>query len=148
MIAQSDFNDLVLPALANVLNTIHPLAFKTEKQISDSIAGMNIGQLAEYIKENDIPSNAEIAYSNTDAITLQWYELVKTTDKDKEEHIKRNFNNYAYSAVFTILVKHEYTRIGVASYNFKQYRDTTVYDMYTKGEHDRLKAYYSLFFKK
>ena len=147
MITENDFQNLVLPALDDILSNINPPAYKRKEEQSSSIAGMNIKQLARFMKAEKIPSDAEITHSNTDAIVLQWYKDVKTTDKDKEEYIRKTFNCYSYSVVFKVLIKHGYTRVGVPSQNFKQYRDTTEYDMY-KGEHDRLKAYYSLFFKK
>ena len=147
MITESDFQNLVLSALDDILSSINPPAHKRKEQSSNSIAGMNIKQLARFIKAEKIPSTAVIAHSNTDAITLQWDEDVKTTDKDKQDYIERHFESHAYSAVFKILIKNGYTRVGVNSYNFKQYRDTTIYNMY-RGEHDRLRAYFSLFFKK
>lgn len=156
MINIDDFNNIIIPVLQDVLSRTKAPATKVVSQYSNSIADMTFEQLSQYVKENDIPAQAFITiqkeYSflgEDENIVLEWHIKVPTTAEEKEDAIKRWFNtSVSFRAVSDALIKMGYKRVGVNCINFKEFKDTTVYDMFVNREFDRLQRYYSLYFDK
>ena len=158
MINIEDFNNLVIPVLQDVLNKSWAKAPQTKRvaQYSGSIDCMTFEQLSQYVKENNIPAQAFITIQKDEGFigddeytVFVWEITVETTAEEKEDGIKRWFNTTeSFKPVYEALTKIGYKRVGVNSINFKEFKNTTVYDMYINKEFDRLYKYYSLFFEK
>ena len=151
MINIEDFNNLVIPVLQDVLNKSWAKAPQTKRvaQYSGSIDCMTFEQLSQYVKENNIPAQAFITTGDDEYTVFVWEITVETTAEEKEDAIKRWFNtSVSFKPVYEALTKIGYVRTGANSSLFKEFRDTTVYDMCINREFDRLHKYYSLFFEK
>ena len=69
-------------------------------------------------------------------------------DKDKLKFRRKRFSTIAFKRVFDLLTTNGYKRVGFNSGLLRDYKDTTVYDMYMENDFDRLVKYYSLSFVK
>jgi len=52
----------------------------------------------------------------------------------------------AWAFIYDALIKNGYKRVGFNSGRLKEFNDTTVYEMYSSKDFDRLIKYYSLSF--
>src|SRR5574343_555033 len=103
--------------------------------------------LADFMRDNSIPSNAEFSIKyGSDLPCIDYYEQVPTDEKDRKQHIETSFKNGYFKPVFDILTANGYKRIGSISSAFKAFDDTTPYKMYMAGDFERLEKYYSLSF--
>lgn len=148
--------DLIIQALDNAMILAEKQVPST-KRVSKSISILDVRpiDLLSFMKDNNIPDDAEFygrdnGYDGWDDIQLSWYVEIPTTETDKLKDKKNTFNNsLAWRCVYDLLLLNGYKR--AASYysgDFKQFDDTTIYDMYIKGDFDRLVKYYSLRFIK
>lgn len=121
---------------------------------SISIQDVRPLDITDFMLRNDIPDDATFGgndngYDAWDDICLCWDIIVPTTDKDKLEFKRKRFSSdVAFRKVYNLLLANGYKRIGSNSALFKEFDDTTVYDMYVNKDIDRLEKYYSLFFNK
>lgn len=147
--------DLIIKALDIAmakLDSSAPLVKKTYKSIS--ILNVKPIDILSFMKENNVPDDAEFDGNDNgcdawDDVLLVWYANELTTDKDKVDYKRKKFNSFtAFINVHNILTTSGYKRQGSSSNLFKQFDDTTVYDMYMGKDFDRLVKYYSLSFVK
>jgi hypothetical protein len=118
-----------------------------------SIADVKPQDIIQFMKDNNIPDNAEFGGKPNgddgfDEVCLCYDIPVFTTDKEKLKYKKERFSYVAWTKIFKLLTNNGYKRVGVNSGEFKQFDDTTIYDMVIDNDIDRLEKYYSLFFKK
>lgn len=148
-----NMKELLIQALNDayrLLETQIPLT-KTEYK-SISIVNVKPLELVPFMKSNNIPING--AYFNSGdgddgseyyEPVIRWEIVIPTTDKDKLEYKRNRFTALAWKYVYDLLTKNGYKRIPF-NLGLHQFKDTTVYDMYTSTNFDRLVDYYSLAF--
>lgn len=128
---------------------------KLEKQVPKTKLGhksINIDDvepmlLPEFIVANNIPNDAYFV-TNDDEVCLQWSIEVQLSEVEILVKKKRRFEIVAWSFVYEALTTAGFKRAGCDSGLLEQFKDTTVYDMYTNNQWDRLVSYYSLRFRK
>lgn len=150
--------DLIKQALDNYMAKVLkqvPATKKYEKTINLDSHEVTPLKLVEFMKQHNIPDHAEFgtdydecSISNGVSPILYWDIDVPTTEKDRTEFIKRRFNLTHFKFVYDLMKKHGYKRIGANSFEFKKYKDTTVYDMYMTKDWDRLEEWFKIFFRK
>lgn len=146
--------DLIISALKEAgekLERTTPLTKKEKRSIS--IADVKPVKIIEFMQENNIPEDADFdgrdnGYDAWDDICLSWYIDVPTTERDKEESKRKRFEYVAWKHVFESLTSNGYTVAGYNPDDFKQFKDTSLYDMFVEGDFERLVKYYSLRFKR
>lgn len=146
--------DLIIKALNEAYTTLEkriPQTKVSTKYID--ITNVNPFDLVSFMAENNVPKEAcfDGMDNSYDAwyvgiVLLSWETNVPTTDKDKLKYCKEKFNTIASKAVFDTLTKEGYKKTGFNSGLLKDFKDTTVYDMYINKDFDRLVNYYSLSF--
>lgn len=110
--------------------------------------------LPNFMKSLNIPPDAyfsssyegEMSFGRSVYPSLCYEITIPTTNEDKLKYCKEKFSTIAYNSVFKVLTKEGYKRTGFNSGLLKDYKDTTVYDMYINKDFDRLVNYYSLSF--
>jgi len=70
------------------------------------------------------------------------------TDAEIKKETEDRFERGLWYPLYDILMKNGYKRVGFNSILFNEFKDTTVYEMFTNNEHDRLARYYSFRFSK
>ena len=146
--------ELIIQALSDAFVSLEKVIPQTKKKVeSISIIDVKPMELATFMKDNYIPENASFGgrdngYDAWDDILLEWDVDVPTTDRDKLNFKRKNFTNYANQALYTLLLKNGYKRVGYSTSDLMKFDNTTVYDMYINKEFDRLEKYYSLPFVK
>lgn len=144
-----------------ITNSLNDAFILLEKQVpqtkrkteSISIQGVKPLELSSFMKDNSVPNDAYFSgrdngYDAWDDIILAWEVDVPTTDKDKLLFKRKRFSDIAFRLVYDLLTKCGYKRVGYDTGLLKEFKDTTVYDMYVNKEFDRLVKYYSLPFIK
>jgi hypothetical protein len=145
-----NMKELLIQALNDAYIVLKKGVPKTKKKYkSISIIDVKPLELASFMKSNSIPDDAHFdgrdnGYDAWDAILLSWEVDVPTTADDKLLYSRKVFVNYAFKAVFDLLMNNGYKRVGYNTGLLKQFDDTTVYDMYISKNWDRLVEYYSL----
>jgi len=149
--------DLIINALADAFKKLNKQIPTTKKKVvivnleNKDVSPINLKQ---FMIDNNIPNDA---YFHTEEcntlggyveVCLAYTIDVPTTEKDKLNFKRERFRNIAWKFVFDTLISNGYKRVGCYSNEFKEFKDTTVYDMYINKEFDRLTKYYSLSFKK
>jgi hypothetical protein len=149
--------DLIKNALADAFINLNKQIPTTKKKVvivNLDDKGVKPINLKQFMIDNNIPDDA---YFHTEEyntlggdveVCLAYTIDVPTTEKDKLKFKKDKFRNIAWKYVFDTLISNGYKRVGCYSSEFKEFDDTTVYDMYINKEFDRLTKYYSLSFKK
>lgn len=157
MTDESNFNgveEIIELALDDAFATIQMTIPKTKKAIkSISIIDVNPLELTSFMKKNNIPDDAvfdgrDNGYDAWDDILLSWEVDVPTSAKDKDAFKRKRFTDIAFRKVYDSLKDKGYKRKGFDSSLLKQFKDTTLYDMYTNQEFDRILQYYSMYFIK
>ena len=142
-----------------IIQALHEAFIKFEKTIPQtkkeeklvSIVDVSPLDIARFMQDNNIPTDAyftgrENGYDGWNDICLGWEIDVPTTDKEKLKYKKQKFDNYAFQSVRVLLTQNDYKRVGYNTSLLKEFDDTTVFDMYSNEEFDRLVKYYSLSF--
>jgi hypothetical protein len=138
--------DLILQELNNLAEALKKEVPQTKKITeSKSIIEVKPIELLDFMKDNDIPDNAEFAFDEED-VYLCWDVEVPMTSADKIEWLKEMFEAYAFTYVRKVLTKNGYKRVGVYSSQFVKFDDQTPFDLYAKGEFDRLVDFYTMYF--
>lgn len=126
---------------------------------SEDITDIKPYDLNDFMVKNNIPKDAYFDCHNnhdpfqSDSVLLSWEVMIPTTSKEKDEFRRRNFSSNVSSYVYKALVEHnidskvKYKRVGFGSDLLKQFKDSSVYDMYISKDYDRLTEYYSLYFQ-
>lgn len=142
--------ELIIQALDEAFIKFEKTIPQTKKQEQlVSIVDINPLDIAQFMKDNDIPSNAyftgrDNGYDAWDDICLGWEIDVPTTEKEKLKYKKRTFTNYAFQSVRKLLLENGYKNVGYSTRLLYEFDDTTVYEMYINKDFDRLVKYYSL----
>ena len=142
--------DLIISALdeayKKVLGQVPETKSRTEFV---SIEDVDPLDLNNFMRANGIPSGCYFSADEDSEAGLSWSVEVPTTEKEKLSFIKNRFNNNAaWHFVFLSLTGNGYKKVGYDTNYLKQFKGTTVYDMYINKELDRLVEYYSLPFIK
>ena len=146
--------ELLKDVLKGVLNRARKSTPQTKKSVrSISIIDVDPFDLQNFMKDNNIPESAyfhgrDNGYDAWDDIILEWTVDVPTTDEDKDNYVRDRFNASAFKNVYDALTTNGYTRVGYSTGLLKEFKDTTIYDMFIEEDFDRLEKYYSLPFKK
>jgi len=137
--------DLILQALNNLAEALKKDVPQTKKITeSKSIIEVKPIELLDFMKDNDIPDNAEFAFDEED-VYLCWDVEVPMTGADKIE-FKRRFNGSAYAYVKKVMTENGYKRVNVDISQFLEFDNQTPFDLYAKGEFDRLVDFYTMYF--
>lgn len=144
--------DIIHEELQNKL----PKTKKTKKKLkSINISSIDPLELGEFIENNEIPDNAYFSVSDCDGgimsynePCLDWYIDIPTTEEDKLKYYKDRFNKTAWHSVRPILLDNGYKRTHFNSVKFREFKNTSIVEMYTNKDFDKLEQYYSLYFKK
>lgn len=119
---------------------------------SIDISDVRPTDLLAFMKENNVPEDAyfdtQESIIDYDTVLLSWKVKVPMSDKQMANYRMRQFEIRHFKAVKEALEEAGYRRISSGSHKLKEFKDTSVYDMYLAGEWDRLVKYYSLSFKK
>jgi hypothetical protein len=146
--------DLIVPALNEAYNILLKRIPKTKPVLNEmSISDVKPTELLQFMKDNDIPEDADFGgidngYGGYSDICLHWYTETKTSEKENINYCKKYFTDIAWHLVYNVLITNGYARKGYNTALLNQFGDTTVYDMYINKEFDRLETYYSLPFVK
>jgi hypothetical protein len=148
-----NMKELLIQALndaCRLLETQIPLTKRETKSIS--IADVKPLELIPFMKSNDIPVDDAYFSSGDGDDECEYYEpvisweiVVPTTDEDKLEFKRNRFTAIAWKCVYDLLTKNGYKRVPF-NMGLQKFKDTTIYDMYTSTNFDRLVEYYSLAF--
>ena len=145
--------DLIKIALINAFANLEMQIPQTKpKLIEINIQDVTPLNIVQFMKDNDIPDSAwfggkDNGYDGFSEICLCYNVDIPTTDKDKLIYCKRRFTSIAWHYVYDLLLANGYKRVGYNTLFLKEFKDTTVYDMYIAKDFDRLVKYYSLPFK-
>ena len=141
--------------LSSVVSMYEASAPQTKKEARTlEISGVHPENILVFMEENKVPlkdawfSGCSESDAPSDAVYVKWSVKVPTTSADRENYIRRKVNSNATLLVGMALQELGYSRVNVASSAFKPFDDTSVYDMFTTGEWQRLEQYYLLSFKK
>lgn len=140
--------EIIIATLEDLMKKVLSSTPQTKKQPKYlDILDVEPIKLIEFMRDNDIPSDAYFSgidngYDGWSHIVIEWLIDVPTTDKDKLQYQKNTFNSS--SSVAKALVHNGYKRKPLYSNEFKEFANTTVYDMYVSGDFDKLVKYYSL----
>ena len=157
MTDESNFNgveELISQALDESFTLLEKQVPKTKKSIkSISIIDVKPLELSSFMKKNNVPDDAffdgrDNGYDAWDDILLSWDVDVPTSGKERSDFRRRRFTDIAFRKVYDSLKDKGYKRKGFDSSLLKQFKDTTLYDMYTNQEFDRILQYYSMYFVK
>jgi len=151
----SDMNTIIENAMTEfmtyVIGTL-PTIMKGEKKVD--ISDVLPIDLADFIKANDIPDNADFdgeenGYDGfTGRLFLSWRITIPATDKYRDAIKVRRFNLRVFRSVGTALMANGYNRISNNSGAYREFKNVSLYDMYIAGDFDKLARYYSLSFAK
>jgi hypothetical protein len=146
--------ELIVQALDDAIIMLDKRTPQTKIEVKYiDIDGVKPLDIANYMKDNNIPDNAYFglksnSYDGFHGDIYLCYDVnIPTTDKDKMKFKKDKFSDIAFKPVYDLLTKNGYKRVGINTFLLKQFKDTTVYDMYISKDFDRLVTYYSMYFK-
>jgi hypothetical protein len=131
------------------LNKITPeLKMKTKSTDIDDISPLEV---VSFMRENDIPDDARFHCHcdcglRSNGVSLVWEIEVPTTASDKLKYKRQKFTQVAWVFVYNAFIKNGYKRVGFNTGQLKEFKDTSIYDMYMSRDFDRLVKYYSLSF--
>jgi hypothetical protein len=144
--------ELIIKALNNCMDKIPTPPTTKPKDIEFEIDGGNIvgltSQISEIAEKNNVDINDIYVYPSDDGLMCYYTIQVDKTEKEVQDWIEKQFNRKAFKQVYDVLISEGYKRIGACSSLYKEFDNTTVYNMFTNKEFDRLVSYYSLAFKK
>lgn len=146
--------ELIIEILDESFNLLEKQVPTTKKSIkSISIRDVNPLEITSFMNKNKIPDDAyfdgrDNGYDAWDDILLSWEVDVPTTIEERNKYRRRRFTDIAFIKIYDSLKEKGYKRKGFDSSLLKQYKDTTLYDLYTNKEFDRILQYYSMYFVK
>lgn len=143
--------DLLIQALTDAFALFEKQIPKTKTETKEiSIENVKPLDIVGFMKEKGIPDDAYFVGPEEGqyGVFLSWDVQVPTTEADKVKFAKKQYRNVAWQYVYKLLTANGYKRIPYDSRNFKQFNDTTVYNMFREKNFDRLVEYYSGHFKK
>lgn len=146
--------DLIKPVLLEFLNGISPSETKTITKEVD-ISELGPLEVAGFMRKNNIPDSASFSGEPNGydgyvpgVLLLSWEIQVPTTVEERAERIKKRFNAGYFKRVYDVLVVNDYKRVGCNSGLFKEFDDTTPYDLVLEEDWRRLEKRILLSFKK
>lgn len=153
---KNNMKELILEGLNSAFSKLQKIAPKNKsKTITKNISIEDVEpmNLPKFMEDNNIPSDAYFSetgdgYSGLGRVVLAWEVNVHMSPKELFDFKKKRFDGIAWASVYEILTNNGYTRIGVNTALLRKFDDTTIYEMYTNSEFDRLIEYYSMYFKK
>ena len=74
--------------------------------------------------------------------------MIPTTNEDKEEYVRRRFTATCFPIVRKLLMDNGYKRVPAKSSKYRQFSDTTLFDMYKEGDFISIEDYYSITYEK
>ncbi len=153
--------ELIIQALDSVYEKFINVDIPETKRVEKTINIDNVKpiELHSFMNENNIPDDAELRYSTCESIYddcegffLSWYVEEPLSESEKEAERskckKHIFSNYSFRAIYNLLIKNGYKRVGVNTGLLTPYSKDTVYEMFLNKDFDGLVNYYSLYFKK
>lgn len=145
---------LILQVLDESFTLLEKQVPRTKKAIkSISIRDVNPLEITSFMDKNNIPDDAyfdgrDNGYDAWDDILLSWEVDVPTSSEERSKYRRRRFTDIAFTKIYESLREKGYKRKGFDSSLLKQFKDTTLYDLYTNQEFDRILQYYSMYFIK
>jgi len=105
--------------------------------------------LNAFIIENDIPvedANFDVIRSDDDVWypIIYYYVEIDMTEGEMWMYCRDSFWKHANMNVYDVLAKSGYCKIGFGGHTLGRYGLGDIYDLYIKGDFDRLAKYYSL----
>ena len=148
--------DFIVKALKDAAEHMEPGVPKTKKEtvfVNIENVSHTIINLVSFMQENDIPDSAVFTHVCSCSAThvepgdyLTYQIDVETTEKERDEYRRRRFDQIAFKKLYDLLTAAGYKRVGFNSGLLKQFKDTTIYDMFLEKDWDRLEKRYSLSF--
>jgi hypothetical protein len=145
--------ELITQALDEAFSRVLRQIPQTKKQLESlSILDVKPIDLSILLGANNIPEDAwfsgrDNGYDAWDDLLLCWEIDVPTTAKDREKFKRDRLSGIAFPPIYKLLTSNGYKRTPCDSRAMRRFDGTTVYDMYSNKEFDRLVDYYSLFFE-
>jgi len=141
--------DLIIGALDIAMTQLDRITIATKTQIQTrSITDVSPWDLTPYMVGAGIPSDAFLDSDDNGDVVLCWDIQVPTTAEEQLRYRVRRFPSIAFQCVYDVLMSNGYKRTSCCSSLFKQFGNTTIYDMCIEKDFDRLVKYYSLRFTK
>jgi hypothetical protein len=115
---------------------------------SISIMDVNPLELITFMKENNIPDDAEFegvdnGYDAYNDFALGWRTPIPTTEKDRDYWVKERFNRNAVTALHQGLVKDGYYKKGFDSILYRKFVKTSLLDRFLNDDLESIVEYYS-----
>ena len=138
---------LIIKALQEALEQVRGTEPQTKRAIKNvSLEDTNPIDLAKFMVDNKIPSDAYFHADSDGRVYLAFCESVLTTQEDTLEYLRSRFSNLAFTLVYRNLTQNGYKRVGFSSEKLKKFKGFHVYDSYIQGNYDIFVDYYSLYF--
>jgi hypothetical protein len=100
--------------------------------------------IPKFMDDNNIPDDACLT-SYDDSMPLSssciclYYDIdVPTVEKDDMEFNRKRFSNIAWNILYPLMLQNGYQRVGFNSGLLRDFKDTTVYDMYIAEDFDKI----------
>lgn len=144
--------ELLISALLNAHTLLLKQVPLTKKKLIEvGIHDVKPLELVKFMDDNNIPNDAwfggkDNGYDAFSEVCLCYHVDIPTTEKDKMEFRRKRFDGIAWKFIYELLLANGYKRISSYSNLFKEFDDTTIYDMYINKDFDRLVKRYSLQF--
>lgn len=144
----------ITSALTEALPLLEKRTPLTKKDtIYVNIEDVNPLEISTFMKDNNIPNDAYFGgkpngYDAIDYPCLCYEVDIPTSKKERLEYNRRVFGDIVFRILYNTLTTKGYKRIVFDSVLGKNFKDTTVYDMFINNQIDRLVKYYSLYFVK
>jgi hypothetical protein len=147
--------NIIIILLAEALTKVEAQTPKTKKvERNISINDVNPIDIPAFMIKNNIPDDAYISgvdngYDgwHVGQLNLCWEVDVPLNDNDILQYKRIRFTSVAFKLMYDYLINNGYKRVGFNTARLREFKDTTVYDMYMNQEYDKLVDYYSLSFK-
>lgn len=112
-----------------------------------SLEDTNPIDLAKFMVDNKITSDAYFRADSDGRVYLAFAESVLTTSDDTLEYLRTRFSNAAFTNVYRDLTQNGYKRVGFSSEKLSKFRNFFVYDSFKNRDYDIIVEYYSLYFQ-
>lgn len=146
--------ELILSALSVALEKLENRVPQTKnKENFISLRDVEPLKLMEFMRENNVPEDAwfdgeDNGYDAFSDIGLMWWTEIATTQQDKLKFKTKRFDDIAWNCVRDILVANGYKVCPIDYVFLREFKCDNLYNMYTKGEYERIFKFYSFRFKK
>lgn len=145
---------LIIQVLEESFSVLEKQTPKSKKQIkSISIINVSPLDLISFMKKHNIPDSAffngrDNGYDAFDDILLSWEVDIPTSEKDKFDFGKRRYSDIVFPKIYKIMSDNNYNRKPLDTSLLKDYKNTTVYEMFINRDFDRIVEYYSMYFER